>query len=443
MSAGSREVRPVSAGVSAVALKLPHLPLEEAVAVGAILLACVSLHPFQSLATSASIELSSGGEAATYGCVALLAALGTGLAWRQLRVSARTLACRPLVGLFAWLALSCLVSPDLVTSLKRLVLALMLVVLGTLLVLLPGSLRRLAAVLAVSAGAVLVLSYGGVALAPDLAVHQITDLGEPELAGDWRGVFAHKNDAAGALSLFIFQGLFVARRGFAPAGWAIVAGSALFMLFAGGKSALALVVLTLLVARAWDAMPDRWPRMALALAPVVVLNLAGLGSVALAPVGTLVHALPIDSTFTGRDEIWSFAMDDLPGHLVLGHGFDGFWNTEATRYGGDEVNWAGSAAHAHNSYLDAVVNGGLPGLALTLLAFVWRPMRDLVAAERRGADPALLALLTQSWLFGLYLSGFETIFFHRDDPLWLFFLFSVAGLRIAATFRLKRDEAAA
>lgn len=420
----------------------PPLPVApgEAVALATTLLACVSLSPFTSLATSASIELSSGAATTTYALFALLVAAGLALAWPQLRLCWRKLTATPLTALFGWLALTTLVaSPDLVTSLKRLLLAVLFTVLGAMLMLLPRSVRRLAAVLAVSASVVLILSYGGVVLVPDLAIHQNTDLGEPELAGDWRGVFAHKNDAAGVLSLLIFQGLFVAQRGFAPVGWAIVAGSAVFMLFAGGKSALALVVLTLLVSRAWTLLPNRWPRMVLALAPIVLLNLVGVGSVAVPAITAAVHALPLDSTFTGRDDIWSLALDSLSGHLWLGHGFDSFWNTEATRYGGDEVNWAGSAAHAHNSYLDALVNGGLPGLALTLLAFVWRPMRDLSDAARRNADPALLSLLARTWLFGLYLSSFETIFFHRDDPLWLFFLFSVSGLRLAASFDLRGD----
>ncbi len=408
----------------------------DAAALAATLLLCVSLHPFQSLAAASTIELSSGNETLTYLALALLAAACAGLARRRLALAWRVLLPWPTAALAAWLAVSCAVSADPATSVKRLVLALIMALLGTALVLLPATPRALAAILAVSAGIVLALSYGGVILVPDLAIHQITDVEEPALAGDWRGVFAHKNDAAGVLSLFVFQGLFAARRGFPVAGWAVVAASAFFLLFAGGKSALALVVVTLATSRLWAMLPDRWPRVVLAFLPAAAMNLFTVGSVLLPPVGALVHALPIDSTFTGRDAIWSFAVGEMPGHLLLGHGFDAFWNTESTRYG-DETQWAGSASHAHNSYVDIVMSAGLPGLALMLLAFAWQPMRDLARATRRGADPALLMLFMRTWLFCLYLSATETIFFHRDDPLWLFFLASVAGLRVAAAFHLR------
>lgn len=412
------------------------LPVGNAAALAATLLACVSLHPFQSLGSSSTIELSSGNETLTYLVFALLAGVGTALARRPLGLAWRALLPWPTVALAGWLALSCLISPDPVTSAKRLVLAAIMTVLGLLVVALPATPRALAAILTLSAGAVLVLSYGGVLLVPDLAVHQPTDVAEPALAGDWRGVFAHKNDAAGVLSLFVFQGLFAARRGFPVAGWAVVAAAGLFMLFAGGKSALALVVVTLAVSRLWVMLPARWPRGVLAFLPVAVLNLAGVGSVLLPAVGALVHALPGDSTFTGRVDIWAFAIGKMPGSLLFGHGFEGFWNTEATRYANTST-WVGSAWHAHNSYVDVVLSGGLPGLALLLLAFAWQPMRDLNAATRRGADPALLMLFMRTWLFCLYESAFETILFHRDDPLWLFFLSSVAGLRMAAVFRLR------
>ena len=417
----------------------PAFPAGPAVAALSTVLVCVSLHPFQSLAASSNIELSSGGETTTYLLLAGLAAASVGLARRGFAVAGRALLSWPVVGLATWLALSCLASPDPVTSAKRLVLAGLMAVLGAALVLLPRNPAGLAGILGLSAGLVLFLSYAGVVVVPELAVHQITDVGEPALAGAWRGVFAHKNDAAGVMSLFVLQGLFVARRGFPPLGWAIVAGSAVFLLFAGGKSALALVMVTLAVSRLWCAMPSGWARAALALAPIVVLNLVGLGSVMIPPVGALVHALPVDATFTGRDAIWTLAVGEMPGHLVLGHGYDAFWNTEATRFGGEDDSWAVTASHAHNSFVDIVVSAGLPGLALLLLAFVRQPMRDLAAATRRGADPVLLMLLMRTWLFCLYLSAFETVFFHRDDPLWLFFLASVAGLRIAAAFPLRND----
>jgi O-antigen ligase len=87
-----------------------------------------------------------------------------------------------------------------------------------------------------------------------------------------------------------------------------------------------------------------------------------------------------------------------------------------------------------------VVSSGLPGLALALLAFLVQPLRDVAAAEARGADPALVAMLQQVWLFGLYLSGMETIFFDRNGPIWVTFVIAVFGLRYAACLTLRRHD---
>lgn len=417
--------------------RLRHLVL-----VAMLLLVWITLHAFQGLGGAASIELSSGNEAATYLSLFALAAAALALTWRQCGLAARALATRPMLALGGWLLVTSVVSDDPGTSLRRLALFAMVFVLAGSIMLLAETQVQLARLLAIATAVVLLLSYGGVLLTPELAVHQVTDAGEPGLAGDWRGVFGHKNDAAAVFSLFVFVGFFVARCGFAPAGLAIVGLSLVFMLFAGGKSALGLAGLAMAVAAFWQWRNGGWLRIVLALAPIVVINLLGVGSVLFPGIAALTHALPVDPTFTGRTEIWSFAIDALQGHLLTGHGFDAFWNTAGTRFGGEQQDWAGTASHAHNGYLDMVVGTGLPGLGLALLVFVAQPMRDLLAAERRGTDPALLALLLRIWLFGLYLCGMESILFLRSDPVWVTFLFAVCGLRYAARYRLRRGDPA-
>ena len=101
----------------------------------------------------------------------------------------------------------------------------------------------------------------------------------------------------------------------------------------------------------------------------------------------------------------------------------------------DANSWAGQAAHAHNGYLDSALSMGLPGLVLVLWAFVVQPFFDVRRAARAGADPALVLMFAQIWLFGIYLSSLESFFFNRNDPIWMTFLFAVFGLRYVACFR--------
>jgi len=78
---------------------------------------------------------------------------------------------------------------------------------------------------------------------------------------------------------------------------------------------------------------------------------------------------------------------------------------------------------------------GVPGVALALWAFVAEPLADVRKAVENGADPALVTLLTQIWLFALYVSSFESFLFDRSDPIWFTFLFAVFGLRCVSSFR--------
>lgn len=411
--------------------------LRGAVFVAAFVLAWVTLTPFQSLQSSGLLAVSSGNKAMMYVAFAALAAGAAALAGPRLRHLLPCLRPLPVLALGGWLAVTSLLSQDPSASIRALALTTILVTLTACLWLMPRDQRELATLLAAAAGIVLLLSYGGMLLAPELTIHQATDTLEPQLAGDWRGVFGHKNDAAAVFSLLVFVGLFVARSGLRLAGTAIALAAALFVLNAGGKSALMLVVASFFVGLAWERMRSRPLRVALALAPLALLLTVGIGSVLVPALAGFTKALPVDASFTGRTDIWEFAVDKLHGHLATGYGFQAFWNTEATRFGSDEDGWAGTAAHAHNGYLDMVVNMGLPGLALVLVVFVAMPMRDFFAAERRGADPALTLMLLQIWLFGLYLSAVETFLFLLANAIWVTFLFAVLGLRMAACHRLK------
>lgn len=59
-------------------------------------------------------------------------------------------------------------------------------------------------------------------------------------------------------------------------------------------------------------------------------------------------------TLTGRTDIWEYLIPYAMNHIILGHGYGGFW-TDAHR--------AATSSHAHNGYLDIILNLGLVGLA--------------------------------------------------------------------------------
>lgn len=404
--------------------------------VGALALVWITLAPFADLGAEDALDLRSGRDGLTYLAFALCAGACLYLTLPTDRRALSRLANPAFVALAAWTALSSLASQDAATSLKRLAICVFVVIVAATLPLLPRGRRDLAYLLAMAAGLLLALSYLGVIFAPHYAVHQASDLVEPELAGDWRGVFGHKNLASAIFVFVAFMGIYVARVGNRLAGILIAGLSLLFVVFANGKSANLLWPPALAVSLFVGAYGTGWLWRIAAMAPFVALNALGVGSVMFAPLASLVASLPVDPTFTGRTDIWRYALDKLAAHPLLGYGFDAFWNTAAVRYGTDnEAAWVAGAAHAHNCFVDVAMSMGAPGVILVLAAFVVQPLADIRSALRNGADPALVMLFTQIWLFALYVSSLESFLFDRSDPIWFTFLFAVFGLRYIAGLR--------
>jgi O-antigen ligase len=405
--------------------------------VAALILAWIPLHPFADLGAEDALDLGAGRDAATYFAFASCAGVCLYLAASRDRRGLSRLANPAFILLAAWVALSTVTSQDVATSLKRAAIGAFVVIITATLPLLPRGRTQLATLLAVAAGALIALSYFGVIFLPQYAVHQASDLVEPALAGDWRGVFGHKNLASAIFVFTAFSGIYIARTGHAIVGVLVAGLSLLFVVFSNGKTANMLWLPTLAVSYFVGAHGAGRVWRVAALAPFVALNALGVGSVMLAPLQSLVASLPVDPTFTGRVDIWRYALGKLAAHPFLGYGFDAFWNTESVRFGIDDADaaWVAGAAHAHNCFVDVAMSMGVPGVVLALWAFVAQPLVDIGRAVCNGADPALVTLLTQIWLFALYVSSFESFLFDRSDPIWFTFLFAVFGLRYVSGFR--------
>jgi O-antigen ligase len=175
-----------------------------------------------------------------------------------------------------------------------------------------------------------------------------------------------------------------------------------------------------------------------AFGPLVLLGFLTVGSVASGAAGALLRALPIDVTFTGRTETWSFALDSLRAHPWKGYGFEAFWYSAAVRFGAeDSTRWMVEAATSHNSYVDLALTIGIPGLALVVLAFVVAPLRDFHRTHVTPENVELSRFFLVLWLFALYLGTFEAFFLSRATPMWFILALAVCGLRYTSQLAAK------
>lgn len=404
--------------------------------VGALLLAWISMRPFIDLSDMLITDITMGNETWTYAAFGCFALLTVALAMRDGKRGFATLASPGYLALGGWISATVIMSLEPGTSARRFVLALCVVAVAASLMLLPKTQAELRRWLAIAILTLLAVCYLGLLLAPNLSIHLATDAQEPALAGDWRGVFGHKNMAAGMMAMLLFLGIYVIRAGSWLAGGIAVALTLLFLINTEGKSASALCAVVLVLTASATMIRSFWGRALVLLTPLVLLNLIGIGSVMSENLAAISGALPLDTTFTGRTDIWTFGLQTAQLKPWTGYGFSSFWGSSAVQNLPLGMEWAATAAHSHNGYLDITLAMGLPGLALLIAVFVIAPLRNFHAADCGGNNGPLALALLQVWLFGLYLSSLESFFFDRADPMWFTLLMAVFGLHYLARFRL-------
>ncbi len=412
-------------------------PGRGALFVASFILCWVSTNPFPSLADTRWLDTGNTSDLLNqlgYGTLGLCSAL---ILWRELGI--RRALWRPVyIVTLLWLLVTSITSYYPMLSLRRFVFAACVVAMGAVVPLMPAGRQRFCDLLASVTVAIIVLCYVGVALAPDLAVHQVTDLVEPRLAGNWRGIFYHKNIAGEMMAIFIFIGLFVIEVRSRLIGAAIVLSAAIFLYFTEAKSATGFLPLVLGLAWVSNRRWAFWLRLSVIFVILALLNILSVGSLYSDGIASITQKVFSDPTFTGRTEIWQIAVDWIPKRPILGFGYGAFWQTPEVMFqGSSEMNpGAATADHAHNAIFNLAVTTGLPG---AVLAFAWAlvlPLRDLNDCLKRRADPALANLFLRIWIFALVNCSFESILFARGDPMWFTMLVAMFGLRYLAVLQL-------
>lgn len=157
--------------------------------------------------------------------------------------------------------------------------------------------------------------------------------------------------------------------------------------------------LALAAALLWLAVFGRRRRL---LAMVVLAGLVGTFVLAFAP------SRPMSTTLRGRYYVWQVVAPHLAERPVLGSGPGAFpmkfaeWETErwsTGRASASERAFAGIQDHAHNDYLEILVENGIAGVVgflavvICFLAFAFREARRTSSELLTGAAAGVVALL--------------------------------------------------
>jgi O-antigen ligase len=398
------------------------------------LLLWISFRPFESLAEPPEVT-GVGNIANQVGYSLLFLVLA---AWTFFHQPSRLmLLVRPiLIATLLWFALSAVTSWEPSLSARRLAFTLLTIGIAGMVMLVPKNVRQFSDVMTAVVLIVLVLCYLGVVFSPSLSIHQSSDFLEPELAGDWRGVFGHKNEASAAMVLFTFIGLFVGRVRGAVLGAAIIVPALTFLLFTQSKTSIAMLPLVLIISAIMARVRRPATGIAMALSGVAIFNILSVGSIYSEPVRNLLDQVLTDSTFTGRTEVWQFVLDHVMERPITGFGFASFWGTPEVVYGmGGYAIWANTAGHAHNGYLDLALTIGIPGAVLVILWLVLLPLIDFYRSPHEPSAVPLEMLFLRVCLFAAYGSCFESMLLQEGGAA-LFLFAATFALRLLSVSRL-------
>lgn len=340
--------------------------------------------------------------------------------------------------LFGFLFLSILNTPAPSATMRSAAFSIIGIISMAAVLTLPRDADAFSRVLMVSACAVLGLSYAGLVLFPNEAIHQGGEV-EFQHAGLWRGVFTHKNIAGPVMACLSFVGIYLWRRGWRASGGAIFILAMIFVAHTGSKTTAGTVPLAGLLV----ILPGMFGLRALVPIAVAVAfigtGVATLGIVFIEPVKALANQMMPDLTYTGRTALWEFMGEMIAQHPWRGYGFESFWLTDVVLTSDQpfDRSWdIRGIVHGHNSYLDLAIAMGLPALAVALVTFAVTPLRDYwrTPLYRENVFMADLFMMIVTFIL---LNGFlESFFFRRADPVWMFFVMAVLGLRLAGRFRV-------
>lgn len=339
-----------------------------------------------------------------------------------------------LIAAFGWFVVSALFSVHPGLAARRLMLAAFTIFKASAFLLLPQDRYHFARLLAAAAAIVLVLCYFGVVFMPERSIHQAVDVAEPELQGNWRGFFTHKNGAGAAMVMIIFFGIYIARLYAALYGGAIMIFAFIFLIFTESKSPAMLLPAVLIVSFALNFVRNQACRIFIVLSVPLTIGMLTVGSVELDGIHAIAAKIVSDPTFTGRNVIWRFALDHIAQRPIVGYGYQAFWQT------GELLNawtylesWGYRASDAHNGFLNMAVMTGVVGLLLSMLWIIGQPIMDQNRTPFYKLDSALNLMFLQIWLFAIYLSGFESDVFSGGSVLWFMTVVAITGFRYQST----------
>jgi exopolysaccharide production protein ExoQ len=211
--------------------------------------------------------------------------------------------------------------------------------------------------------------------------------------------------------------------------WVVFAAALAVVLLTRARTALATVLVGVAAIHVVGRPARQWLFLASGLVTVVGIVLivtAGFGLLDGGGVHSAANLGRSDDAagdLTGRVPLWNFVWHESAGHHLEGYGWGAFWLTERVRSARDALHWF--PRHAHNAYLQIMVNLGLVELAIVVVIGLIALRRAASFVGRTGLPEysALVAVLV-----GIFVNGVAESAFAMPRDMGLFAATAVLSL---------------
>ena len=242
---------------------------------------------------------------------------------------------------------------------------------------------------------------------------------EPELAGNWRGLHSHKNEAGAFDGICVIVFLVMSLVPRASLVWsAMTVVSGLFLYMTASKTSLGFLPLALLSGWASRRLVQNGRSV------IIVLSFSAciLSTVLVIfwdNVASEVSSVLMDPTsLTGRVQIWPILLEFASDHLLLGAGYGSFWaigpSSPIYHY---TAGWVLTIYHAHDGYLNIMIQIGLPGVILATYILLLRPI--ILSIRCRLFSDLKNYFFVSIVIFVMLNNLLESSFLDRANPLWV------------------------
>ena len=279
-----------------------------------------------------------------------------------------------------------------------------------------------------------VCSFLFVAAFPSDAIHRQATISEPqvtEIAGAWKGVFAHKNVLGHVMSVGVIVELYILTGTTNRVVWHALLLCGCFALVILSRSSTAILLASFYLAGAslFFLLQRAREYFGVGLAILMVFG-AMIWAIYWTDPNSVFAFLGSDATLTGRTQLWELVRHLISERPLLGWGYSAMWLPT------DPVAIAVSRAvgwwvpQAHNAILEVTLELGFVGLVIVLIFIavsLWRSVRCLMAGHHK------LGMLSVVFFLGVIISGAtESTFAQNQDIEWVVFnvLSFACGLQI-------------